>query len=286
MSPARRSTSSRSSRRKENILFGRDNVVATPHLGAATTEAQENVALQIAEQMADFLMTGAVANALNMPSLSAEEAKRLKPYMKLAEQLGSFAGQLTESGLKRDRDRVRGPCRRAQRQAADRDRAHRPAGAAARRGQHGQCAGDLPRARHPRQRDAPRRAVDYQTLIRVTRHAAENAARAASPARCSAATSRASSTVEGIALEAELGPHMLFVRNQDKPGFIGNLGRTLGEAGGQHRDIPSRPHGPGEGRDLPGPGRSALGRSALGQGARHRQCGPGGGAAFLILSFL
>src|SRR5207302_2220648 len=84
----------------ENPLFGRDNVVATPHLGAATSEAQENVALQIAEQMADFLLTGAVSNAVNMPSLSAEEAARLRPYMVLAEQLGRFAGQLTETGIR------------------------------------------------------------------------------------------------------------------------------------------------------------------------------------------
>src|SRR5271156_5016861 len=84
---------------RENPLFGRDNVIATPHLGAATTEAQENVALQIAEQMADFLISGAVVNALNMPSLSAEDAARLKPYLKLVEQLGSFAGQLTETEL-------------------------------------------------------------------------------------------------------------------------------------------------------------------------------------------
>src|SRR5437763_10792594 len=85
---------------RENPLFGRDNVVATPHLGAATTEAQENVAVQIAEQMADFLSSGAVSNAVNMPSLSAEQAARLKPYMKLAEQIGSFAGQLTETGIR------------------------------------------------------------------------------------------------------------------------------------------------------------------------------------------
>src|SRR5712691_1055205 len=84
----------------ENPLFGRDNFIATPHLGAATAEAQENVALEIAEQMADLLLTGAVANAVNMPSLSAEEAERLKPYMKLADQLGSFAGQLTETGIR------------------------------------------------------------------------------------------------------------------------------------------------------------------------------------------
>src|SRR5205823_6618698 len=85
---------------RENPLFGRDNVVVTPHLGAATAEAQENVAVQIAEQMADFLIGGAVANAVNMPSLSAEQATRLRPYMRLAEQIGSFAGQLTETVIR------------------------------------------------------------------------------------------------------------------------------------------------------------------------------------------
>src|SRR5436309_4005699 len=85
---------------RDNLLFGHENFVATPHLGAATSEAQENVALQIAEQMADFLLTGAVANAVNMPSLTAEEAARLKPYIVLAEQIGSFAGQLTETGIR------------------------------------------------------------------------------------------------------------------------------------------------------------------------------------------
>ena len=84
----------------ENILFGMEQVVATPHLGAATTEAQDKVAIQVAEQMADYLLTGAVVNALNMPSLSAEEAPRLRPYMTLAEQLGSFAGQVTETAIK------------------------------------------------------------------------------------------------------------------------------------------------------------------------------------------
>lgn len=83
----------------ENVLFGHPNVVCTPHLGAATTEAQVNVAIQVAEQMADFLTTGAVTNALNTPSISAEDAPRLKPYMKLAEQMGSFAGQITDHAI-------------------------------------------------------------------------------------------------------------------------------------------------------------------------------------------
>jgi D-3-phosphoglycerate dehydrogenase len=85
---------------KESLLFGLPNLVATPHLGASTSEAQENVAVQVAEQMADFLVDGAVSNALNMASVTAEEAPRLKPYFELARMIGSFAGQLTESGLK------------------------------------------------------------------------------------------------------------------------------------------------------------------------------------------
>ena len=88
MSPAPPSTSSPRSRPAPTPLFGMDQVVATPHLGAATAEAQEKVALQVAEQMADFLLTGAVTNALNMPSVSAEEAPKLQPYMNLAQQLG------------------------------------------------------------------------------------------------------------------------------------------------------------------------------------------------------
>src|SRR5258706_2421003 len=81
----------------ENPLFGLPNVICTPHLGASTSEAQENVALQIAEQMADYLLQGAISNAVNFPSISAEEAPKLRPFVKLAEQLGSFAGQLTET---------------------------------------------------------------------------------------------------------------------------------------------------------------------------------------------
>src|ERR1700730_8949896 len=84
-----------------NPLFGHPNVVCTPHLGAATTEAQENVALQVAEQMSDYLLRGAISNAVNFPSITAEEAPRLKPFITLAEKLGSFAGQLTETGLKK-----------------------------------------------------------------------------------------------------------------------------------------------------------------------------------------
>ena len=84
----------------KNDLFHLPNVVCTPHLGASTTEAQENVALHIAEQMADYLLKGAVSNAINMPSITAEEAPRLKPFVKLSEVLGAFVGQATESAIK------------------------------------------------------------------------------------------------------------------------------------------------------------------------------------------
>ena len=84
---------------KDNVLFGAPNFIATPHLGASTNEAQENVALQVAEQMSDYLVNGAVTNALNMPSITAEEAPRLKPFAALADKLGAFAGQIADEGL-------------------------------------------------------------------------------------------------------------------------------------------------------------------------------------------
>ena len=115
----------RPSPRKESPLFGTPGFVSTPHLGASTTEAQVNVAIQVAEQMADFLVSGGVTNALNMPSLSAEEAPKLKPYMALAEKLGSLVGQLAHRRAQRDRGRGRGRRRRAQPEADHRRGARR-----------------------------------------------------------------------------------------------------------------------------------------------------------------
>ena len=106
MSPAPPSTCSSRSRPTSNVLFGHPNVICTPHLGAATTEAQENVALQVAEQMSDYLLTGAISNAVNFPSITAEEAPKLRPFIQLAEKLGSFAGQLTETGHPQGRDHL------------------------------------------------------------------------------------------------------------------------------------------------------------------------------------
>jgi len=213
---------------KENMLFGHPNVIATPHLGASTAEAQENVAVQIAEQMADYLVSGAVTNALNMPSLSAEESARLKPYIKLAEQLGSFAGQLTDSGLKSVAIEYEG-------HAAELN--IKPLTAIA------LAALLAPQLDAVNMVNVPvvckERGIavsetrstepsDFQTLIRVTVHGT-NGARSVAGTLFGGDRPRIVD-IEGIALEAELGAHMLFVRNHDKPGFIGNLGRMLGEA--------------------------------------------------------
>ncbi len=213
---------------RENPLFGRDNVVATPHLGAATSEAQENVALQIAEQMADFLLTGAVSNAVNVPSLTAEEAKRLNPYMKLAQQLGSFAGQLTETGVTAVAVEYEG---------AVAELNVKPLTAIALTGLLSPQLATVNMVNAPeicRERDIrvseTRRAepVDYQTLIRVI-VTTERRTREIGGTLFAGDKPRIVS-VEGIPLEAELGGNMLFVRNYDKPGFIGALGNALGAA--------------------------------------------------------
>src|SRR5437868_10511847 len=212
----------------ESPLFGRDNVVVTPHLGAATAEAQENVAVQIAEQIADFLLTGAVANAVNMPSLTAEEAARLRPCMTLAEQLGSFAGQLTETGIRAVAIEDEGDLAQLN---------VKPLTATVLTGVLApQLAAVnsvnvqlLCTKRGIRVAETQRSGQgDYQNLIRVT---VTTERRQRSIAGTVFAGNRLRLVeIEGIPLEAELGRHMLFVRNYDKPGFIGALGHTLGAA--------------------------------------------------------
>ncbi len=214
---------------KESAYFGLENVVCTPHLGAATTEAQENVALQVAEQMSDYLLTGAVTNALNMPSVTAEDAPKLKPYMKLAEELGQFLGQLTRTGLTSvtiDYD------------GAVAELNTRPLTAIALKGLLAQLMDSVNMVNAPviaRERDIDvteathERVSDYHTLIRLTVET-ENSVRSVSGTLFGGDKPRLVE-VNGIALEAELGETMLYVANKDRPGFIGNLGRTLGEAG-------------------------------------------------------
>jgi D-3-phosphoglycerate dehydrogenase len=211
-----------------NPLFGLPNVVATPHLGASTAEAQENVALQVAEQMSDYLLNGAITNAVNFPSISADEAPKLKPFVALAEKLGSFLGQLTEAPVKAIKISYIG-------HVADLN--VRPMTSAA-------VAGVL-RAFMPEVNmvnatmaakekgitvDETKRSADSNHESRIfievvaedmVRHAAGTVYQDGKPRIVE---------IRGIQMDAEFAPHMLYIRNSDKPGFIGGLGSLLGHA--------------------------------------------------------
>ncbi|MEX1204202.1 MAG: phosphoglycerate dehydrogenase [Dongiaceae bacterium] len=214
---------------RENPLFALEQLVATPHLGAATSEAQENVAVQIAEQIADFLLTGAVANALNMPSVTAEEAPRLRPYMTLVQQLGSFAGQLTRSGLKAVVIEYEG-------HAAELNT--RPLTNVALAALLAPVLDSVNMVNAPliaRERDIDvtevkhDRPSDYQTLVRLT--VTTDRGRRDVAGTLFGGSKPRLVEIKGIPVEAELGRHMLYVTNEDKPGLIGRLGTLLGDAG-------------------------------------------------------
>lgn len=214
---------------KENVLFGLDNVICTPHLGASTTEAQEKVALQIAEQMSDYLLTGAITNAVNFPSISAEEAPRLVPYVKLAEEIGSFAGQLTDTVIETVRIEYLGDVAGLN---------TRPLTAAA-------LAGVLkPSLTEVNMVSAA--AIARERGIAVEEVRRESAGRFGSCVRLTVRTAGLERSLAGaigpagrsriievrdIPMDFEPTPHMLFVRNVDKPGFIGRIGTLLGDAG-------------------------------------------------------
>jgi D-3-phosphoglycerate dehydrogenase / 2-oxoglutarate reductase len=213
----------------ESPLFSLPNVVCTPHLGASTTEAQENVALQIAEQMADYLVRGAITNAVNFPSITAEEAPKLKPFIALAEKLGSFAGQLTESGIQRVQISYEGIVALMNTRALS---------SAAIAGLLRPMLQDVNVVSAPlvaKERgivvEETRREAegDYESLITVTvttdrqtRHVSGTVYADGRPRIVN---------IKGIRMDAEFGPSMIYITNLDKPGFIGKFSSTLGDAG-------------------------------------------------------
>jgi D-3-phosphoglycerate dehydrogenase len=214
----------------ENPLFGHPNVVCTPHLGAATTEAQENVALQVAEQMSEFLLRGAISNAVNFPSITAEEAPKLKPFIALAEKLGSFAGQLTESGITKVQFAYEGQVAHMKTKALT---------SAALAGLLRPMLGTVNVVSAPvvaKDRgivieEVTREAEgDYESLITVT------VVTDSQPTRWVSGTVFADGrprivNIKGIRMDAEFGPQMIYITNQDRPGFIGKFSSTLGDAG-------------------------------------------------------
>ncbi len=217
---------------KQSPLFGTPNFICTPHLGASTTEAQVNVALQVAEQMADFLLNGGVTNALNMPSLSAEEAPRLRPYMALAEKLGSLIGQLAHGNL---------PKISIETEGAAAGLNQKPIVGAVLAGLMRRYSQSVNMVNAPflaRERGIEVREIRneregvYHTLVRVT-VATSQGDRSVAGSLFGGGSGGAPRLVEifGIGVEADLEGHMLYIVNEDAPGFIGRIGTLLGEAG-------------------------------------------------------
>jgi D-3-phosphoglycerate dehydrogenase len=214
---------------RDNPLFANEKVVVTPHLGASTAEAQENVAVQVAEQMADYLLDGAIQNAVNMPLISPEEAPRLRPYIALAEQLGSFAGQITETGLDAVTIEYSGHVAELNTRSMT---------AAALTGLLRPLldqvnmvnAPILARERGIEVTEIKRdRSADYSNLISLTVRT-ERRTRSVEGSLLGGDRPRIVG-IEGIKTEAQLGPFLLYIRNKDVPGIIGSLGTTLGDAG-------------------------------------------------------
>ncbi len=210
-------------------LFGTPNFISTPHLGASTNEAQVNVAIQVAEQLSDYLLSGGVTNALNMPSLSAEEAPKLKPYMALAERLGSLVGQLAHDNLTKINIEVEGAAAALNikpitgavlaglmRRYSDTVNMVNAPFLAKERGL------DIRETRHDRE-------GSYQTLLRVS---VQTEAGEKSVAGTLFGDGGARLVeIFGIKVEADLAGDMLYIVNEDAPGFIGRIGSALGDAG-------------------------------------------------------
>ncbi len=214
---------------KENVLFGHEKLICTPHLGASTDEAQVNVAIQVAEQMADYLVSGAITNALNMPSISAEDAPRLRFYMKLAEQLGSFAGQITESGIKKISISFEGSVTELNVKPLTQV-----------------IVASLLRTQMDTVNMVNAMAIAQSRGIQISESRSETSKEHRSLIALTVETDQRTRTIsgtlftgreprivniEGVPIEAALSKNMLFIRNDDKPGLIGALGTLLGNAG-------------------------------------------------------
>jgi D-3-phosphoglycerate dehydrogenase len=211
----------------DSPLFGLPNVVCTPHLGASTSEAQENVAVQVAEQMSDYLLTGAVTNALNMPSVTAEEAKIMGPWLELAGHLGSFVGQMTNEPIKAINILFDGTVATMNLEALE----------------CGAIAGIM-KATNPDVNMVSAPVIAKDRGIKISRTTQEKSGVFDAYIKLTVVTDSLERTIagtvfsdgkprfiqiKGINIDAEIGEHMLYTTNKDTPGIIGTLGRVLGE---------------------------------------------------------
>lgn len=210
-------------------LFGLPNVVVTPHLGAATSEAQENVALQVAEQMSDFLINGAVTNAINMPSISAEEAPVLAPFIKLATHLGMFVGQMTDDPIKAINILYDGTV------------AEMNLGALS-----SACIAGVMADANPEVNMVSAPVMAEERGIKVSTTTQKKSGVFDSYIKLTVKTENTERSIAGtvfsdkkprfiqiknINIDAEVGRYMLYTTNKDVPGIIGALGGILGRMG-------------------------------------------------------
>ncbi|MQQ08515.1 phosphoglycerate dehydrogenase [Epibacterium sp. SM1979] len=212
---------------KENALFNLPNVVCTPHLGAATTEAQENVALQVAEQMSNYLLTGAVENALNMPSVTAEEAKVMGPWIKLADHLGAFAGQMSDEPIEAINICYDGIVADMNLDALN-------------------CAviAGIMKKANPDVNMVSAPVIAKERGIQISTTTQDKTGSFDGYVKVTIVTSKRERSVagtvfsdgkprfiqiKGINIDAEVGEHMLYTTNKDVPGIIGALGKTMGD---------------------------------------------------------
>ncbi|MBU3260686.1 phosphoglycerate dehydrogenase [Roseovarius sp. PS-C2] len=213
----------------ENPLFNLPNVVCTPHLGAATTEAQENVALQVAEQMSDYLLTGAVSNALNMPSVTAEEAKIMGPWIKLSDHLGNFIGQMTDEPIKAINILYDGVVSEMNLEALT-------------------CAAvaGIMKSVNPEVNMVSAPVVAKERGVKISTTKQDKSGAFEGYVKLTVVTDKRERSIggtvfsdgkprfiqiKGINIDAEIGSHMLYTTNNDEPGIIGTLGQMMGEHG-------------------------------------------------------
>ena len=211
----------------ENPLFNHDNVICTPHLGASTLEAQDNVAIQVAEQIADYLVTGAVSNALNTPSISAEDAPKLKPYLVLAEQLGSMMGQITDTAIKSITVEYMGSVGKLN---------TKPLTAMAvanvlKASLEGVNMVSAPAVAESRGIDIATTTREKEDLPTAIRLKIKTEKREKEVTGTLFGGKPRIVSIDNVPVEVAVTPSMLFIRNDDKPGLIGGIGTILGEAG-------------------------------------------------------